>query len=181
MSRWIQSASELHSAKRLDDGNHSDQVSVERRQVAGGNPEFFVRPAAGNLDRVAFSEAVTELESSNKTDIAGPRVRRVPVSSDLPRVVECQNRVEDGLFRKSRWELLEPGASNETQFAKPDGTVKNHLPCLPMACASEAAQPNVKHRRSIFVGMDMHAETITAAQRRGEVCGLGIMANRAES
>jgi hypothetical protein len=70
-SRWVEGASKALPGERLDDGDNSDDVSVELWQLVGGNPKFLVRAAARELNGVALRSDAVDLKLGDDARVAG--------------------------------------------------------------------------------------------------------------
>jgi hypothetical protein len=69
-SRWVEGASEALPRERLHDGDNSDNVSVELRELVGRNPKFLVRAAARELNGVALRRDVVDRKLGHEARVA---------------------------------------------------------------------------------------------------------------
>lgn len=60
--RRVERAGEALARERFDDGDHSDDVLVEVRELLGGNPKFLVRAAPSDLHRLALRDDFIHFE-----------------------------------------------------------------------------------------------------------------------
>jgi hypothetical protein len=96
-SRWIEGASEALPRERLHDGDNSENVSVELRELDGRNPKFLVRAAARELNGVALRSDVVDRKLGHEARVAGLGVDGVPVASDSLCVLKRRGRRSAGL------------------------------------------------------------------------------------
>src|SRR5436190_19884187 len=93
-----------------------DDLAVELVQLLGRNPVLDVDRPAYLLGLELREVCGVDAEARNVPPIACARIVRVPVSSDLLRVLLIQDGIEDGLFRKSWRERSEAALPNELKF-----------------------------------------------------------------
>src|SRR5207249_6079245 len=98
----------------------ADNVPVELRQFFRGNPELPVDRRTNRLGRVSTCELGLHPEAC---DVAAAVPFGVPVPSNLRCIFLVEDRVEDWLTRKARWELSPPRVPYERELLWPYGAV----------------------------------------------------------
>jgi hypothetical protein len=78
------------------------------------------------LHRVAAGETASDLEPGDEADEAGEGVVGVPVSGDLARIVDRQDRVENRLIRQARRPGHPAAASDKLQLGNAGGSIEDH-------------------------------------------------------
>src|SRR5439155_4161427 len=78
---------------------------------------------------ISSRELTRELESGDEAGKARSRVLRVPITGDLPSVLDGEYGVEKRLMGKSRREGSKPRLGDESKLLEPDRAIQNQGRC----------------------------------------------------
>src|SRR5215470_11196333 len=117
---WVSGAQGRCSSPLIfrDDFDHSDNVSIELRQVLSWNPILLMNRGADGFDFMPPQKLRADLKASHESS---PRPAfGVPIAGDLCGVFFVEDGIENRLMRQSRREFPITAASDQIQLFLPD-------------------------------------------------------------
>src|SRR5664280_294309 len=86
VSNWIDLARVLLARVTLDNFDSANDVAIELRQLVRRYPKLLVRGPSRDLNGIFGGELGIDFESSDKSDVSGKRIIRIPITGDSTRV-----------------------------------------------------------------------------------------------